>query len=317
MKISGLEEMAERLRQMADRMRDAGHELENGISVQIPLDEGWLARQCPSCKELFRVKIGTGIKSKESFCPYCGNKAGDREYITEKQYDYARSKARAIAVDILNRAIHGYGKDTDITPEYEGVLSTELSCQFCHLSYEVTHPTSICPDCGQSTLNQFLEIRLNDCLMLLEALTKANLAEADAPAKIVMSHALSALDGMGRKIYFHSLKKEIGFQDLSVARDKLQRENGFDIATGVEQSEWLLAIKYCQLRHLYIHLADTVDERYIRKANDNAQPVGSRAVFQEDEVRRVIAVFRIVGGNLVNQLDRRIVRDSAPPPQQA
>lgn len=45
------------------------------IRVTLPTDEsGMVGRQCPSstCGRYFKLKLGTGLPTSASHCPYCG-----------------------------------------------------------------------------------------------------------------------------------------------------------------------------------------------------------------------------------------------------
>jgi Zn ribbon nucleic-acid-binding protein len=86
------------------------------ISVSMPLDDGFLRRQCPNCNREFKWHEGPtddrpdhAVEPPMYYCPYCGLAAGADEWWTEAQLDYAEAIAAGPAMreiaDQLERAI--------------------------------------------------------------------------------------------------------------------------------------------------------------------------------------------------------------------
>lgn len=65
------------------------------MTVEFPPDEhGMVGRECPECKEYFKLKLGTGLPDIETTtCPYCETQADFSDFLTEAQREYAISLA--------------------------------------------------------------------------------------------------------------------------------------------------------------------------------------------------------------------------------
>lgn len=70
------------------------------ISVQFPLDNGFLRRECPTCEREFKWHHGpTPDHPKDAvdpdvyFCPYCGATAPPSSWWTKEQLAYAQQSA--------------------------------------------------------------------------------------------------------------------------------------------------------------------------------------------------------------------------------
>ena len=66
------------------------------FSISIPEDEdGMIGRECPdsNCEGYFKIQIGTGLKGEDlpCHCPYCGYNAGQDQFFTQAQIEYAKS----------------------------------------------------------------------------------------------------------------------------------------------------------------------------------------------------------------------------------
>jgi hypothetical protein len=65
------------------------------ISVSLPLDDGFLRRQCPGCDRQFKWHHGPTedrpadfVDPAMYFCPYCGQSAAPDDWLTQEQRDY-------------------------------------------------------------------------------------------------------------------------------------------------------------------------------------------------------------------------------------
>ena len=66
------------------------------VKVSIPTDEaGTLGRECPNaeCEGYFKIQPGTGLQGERlpCHCPYCGHEAGQDQFFTKAQVEYAKS----------------------------------------------------------------------------------------------------------------------------------------------------------------------------------------------------------------------------------
>ena len=76
------------------------------FSIELPLDDGFLRRECPACGRQFKWWEGDddedwGADLDVIFCPYCGETAGLDDWWTPDQLDYASDIVSGPAVDEL------------------------------------------------------------------------------------------------------------------------------------------------------------------------------------------------------------------------
>lgn len=144
------------------------------FEVSIPLDEdGYLGRQCPSCRQIFRVQsedYQALPESTELYCVYCGHRDDHSEFLTEQQ----RQRLERVALDMGNQLIDDIlgGAFRDLarstannkfltvtyrsTPSYpqplpgidEEKLVRERRCPACDLRYAVFGDHRYCPVSG-------------------------------------------------------------------------------------------------------------------------------------------------------------------------
>ena len=73
--------------------------------MSVPLDDGFLRRECPNCKREFKWheeptddRPDNAVNPPMYYCPYCGTAAGPDEWWTEAQLDYAEAMAAGPAL---------------------------------------------------------------------------------------------------------------------------------------------------------------------------------------------------------------------------
>jgi hypothetical protein len=79
------------------------------FSMSMPLDDGFLRRQCPSCSHEFKWHHGpTEERPADAedlpfyYCPYCGNPADHDAWWTEAQREYAQQLAAGEGARLAN-----------------------------------------------------------------------------------------------------------------------------------------------------------------------------------------------------------------------
>jgi hypothetical protein len=84
------------------------------ISVSLPLDNGFLRRQCPQCDRQFKWHHGPTDDRPADFidpplyhCPYCGQTAGLTEWTTAEQREFMLAM---MAGPALREVAHELGK---------------------------------------------------------------------------------------------------------------------------------------------------------------------------------------------------------------
>ncbi len=77
-------------------------------SMTLPLDNGFLRRECPACGRQFKWHHGPtedrptdALDPSMYFCPYCGESAPPDQWWTQDQIDYARGLATPEAMRLV------------------------------------------------------------------------------------------------------------------------------------------------------------------------------------------------------------------------
>lgn len=308
----------------------------NQMSISIPTDEqGYLGRQCPqgACSGYFKITPGTGIQGPAPcHCPYCGYAGASTEFFTPEQVEYAKSVAlRRITGAILEdlktlefnhppRGPFGIGLSLEVEGQprpiryyRENQLETEVICGDCTLRYAIYGVFAFCPDCGTHNSLQILAKNLE---LVEKELALAVTVERDLATHLIgdaLENAVAAFDGFGREacrvhaaVSSDPKKAEaISFQNLNGARQRVQDCFGFDLAGGVGSSDWDLAFRCFQKRHLLAHAMGVVDEAYLKATGDVQAVKGRKVSIAPDEVASLVATLKLLGAHLVDHLPPR------------
>lgn len=310
--------------------------LEDGINISLPTDEnGLTGRECPNpeCLGNFKVKFGTGLKGENlpCHCPYCGQVAPHNKFWTSEQNDYVQS----IAMNEVSKALKEFTKDWDrdlrqrsknsfikMSMEFKGghhpiryyqekQLETHVVCDACTLEYSIYGVFAFCPDCG---LHNSLQILRKNFELVEKEIKLAQDSEDKELAKHLIEDALenavSSFDGFGRatclafsdKASDQDQAKEISFQNINNAKNRVQTLFGFNMASSMDVNQWDFLVRCFQKRHLLAHTMGVIDEEYIKKANDPKAILGRKIVIAADEVIQLTQILGIVGNDLHKNL---------------
>jgi len=125
-----------------------------------------------------------------------------------------------------------------------------------------------------------------------------------------LEDCVSTFDGFGRELCrTHAHKstspnrgERISFQNLNGAKMHVLTAFGIDLTTCVTSTEWELAVRSFQKRHLFAHKMGVVDEDYIARTADPTAIVGRKITIEATHVREVVRVIRKVAQYLFEQL---------------
>lgn len=289
------------------------------ISIR-PDEDGYIGRECPvkECLGYFKITPGTGVQGPAPcHCPYCGHSGESNTFFTQEQIEYAKSVvirevADAVTKDLKSlefehkpQGMFGIGismkvKESAPMPiRYyrEKQLETEVVCDKCTLRYAIYGVFGWCPDCGVHNSQQILVKNLE---LAKKELVLAESAEKDLAGHLVgdaLENVVAAFDGFGREICIQK-GADIRFQNLHAARRKVQDSYGFDFGDALGPSDWELANRVFQKRHLLAHKMGVIDEDYVQKANDPGAVVGRRIRVSNDEVRSATRIVEALGRRL-------------------
>ncbi len=309
------------------------------FSVSVPRGRsGYTDRKCPECNGVFKLMLGTGLAGIEDcHCPYCGFYDHNSNFHTEAQLEYAKSVAldsimsefdssiRQMQRNVrrLNRQSQGLLKLTikvNSSPRRVVIpadlkLETYVECANCTLKYAVYGVYAYCPDCGKHNAVQMLENNLETSGKLLELADGLVDADDALVGKLIskaLTDVVASFDGFGRTICETYASKssnpsqaeKIRFQNLIGARSSLRQYFGFDLAGGLTQAEWELAIRCFQKRHVLEHRSGVVDEDYKARAKDPKAIVGRKVSLSKNEVRRLNNVVCSLGTRVFAEMEK-------------
>jgi hypothetical protein len=310
-------------------------QLGNQFSIPIPADDkGYLGRECPECERYFKITLGTGLVGKDlpCHCPYCGHIAGQDQFFTKAQIEYAQSV-------VINQVTGAFIKDlktlefnhrprgpfgVGISMKVEGrpqpirhyselELEEEIVCDHCTLRYTVYGTFAFCPDCRRHNSLQILEKNL---AVARKQLDLAATIDGDLSAQLVadaLENGVSAFDGFGREACrIHSSKASdppkaaaLSFQNLAGAQKKVLALFGFDLAVALGATDWSFACRSFQKRHLLAHKMGVVDDAYIMATGDGLATVGRKVSIPSVEVVALLATIRALGEYLTTELAKK------------
>jgi len=298
--------------------------LGNSISISIQADEsGFTGRECPqpNCERYFKIELGTGLKGEglRCHCPYCGYVAGQDQFWTKEQIEFAQSVAMRKITDALHKDLKkmefdhkpkgafGIGISLKVNPgrpmpirHYrEKQLETEVFCSNCTLHYSVYGVFAFCPDCGHHNSRQILEKNLEVVGKMLDLAVGAEKELAERLIENALEDCVSAFDGFGRELYRvynenaadPAKAEKVSFQNLEGAKSTILRTFRVDLSAQVTADEWQSGVRGFQKRHLVAHKMGVVDQDYITKTGDTQAVVGRKIGIRTDEVRGLLQII--------------------------
>ena len=253
-----------------------------------------IGRQCPQdeCGLYFKLRLGTGRDVESIICPYCRAEGDPSRFFTKDQMDYAISvAARDIVgpmvqefkrnIERMNRRQLGGLLQLKFSVDYKPVsihryverqLETEVTCDNCSLEFSVYGVFASCPCCRQ--LNA-----LNVVLSSLET-AKKKLVLSEEPSldlelrqefvKDALTGSVAAFDAFGKALasnhptLFPASRRNL-FQDIEALSAHLETLGEPTIETTVGVPAWEDIKRFFQARHIYVHNAGVVDERFVAR----------------------------------------------------
>lgn len=306
-----------------------------GTEFSIPIErdaDGYLGRECPECKQYFKITPGTGITEGDPpcHCPYCGHCSPQDQFFTEAQIEYAKSvvfnevsKAvlkdmKSLEFDIKPKGPFGIGMSMKVEGRPHRIrryselqLEEEVVCDNCTLRYTVYGAFAFCPDCGRHNSRQILDKNLD---LAEQQISLSKKVENDMRHQLVadaLENVVSAFDGFGRETCrVHASEasdparaEDIRFQNLTGAQRNVQQLFGFDPAASLSPPEWTFVCRCFQKRHLLAHKMGVIDDAYVSATNDPGAIVGRKIVISLDEVTALLQNIRSLGTHLTRELE--------------
>lgn len=304
------------------------------ITVQLePDDQGMIGRECPDeeCGLYFKLKLGTGLDTEQLVCPYCRAEGHPSDFFTQDQLEFAKSVA---IQEVVGPILTGFKRDIErlnrrqskglirlkfsvdykpisIQHYFERELETEVLCDNCALEFSVYGVFASCPCCGQLNALRVLlksletakrKLQLSDELTLDEELRQDFIKDA-------LTGSVSAFDAYGKAVknvatlFSHSRPNL--FQDIEALDAHLQsaRLPAFEEIVGI--ASWDDIKWFFQARHVYVHNAGVIDDRFVSKQPGFGYLRGRRLPLEPERLLRTIVAV----GRLAEELDKWLTNE--------
>ena len=285
-----------------------------------PDDQGMIGRQCShdDCGLYFKLRLGTGQDTESLRCPYCRAEGDPSSFFTKDQLDYAVSVAARdivgpmvqglkVNIERMNRRQSGGLLQLKFSVDYKPVsihryverqLETEVICDSCSLEFSMYGVFASCPCCG--LLNA-----LNVVLSSLET-AKKKLALSKEPSldeelrqefvKDALTGSVAAFDAFGKAVASNHptlfpVNRRNLFQDIEALSAHLQAMGELCFETNIGLPAWEEIKWFFQTRHIYVHNAGLVDERFIARREDLAYMKGRVLLLDPEILDRNIDVL--------------------------
>jgi len=299
---------------------------EKTISVPMSADEqGFFGRECPSCKQYFKLKPVTDFTTTQGICPYCGHTVELQDFITQDQSDYLTSiAANEFLLPILrnftnsletlsNDVVQFKAADIPAFPiQYyqEKVLETDVTCDTCGLVFSIYGVFSNCPACGKLNARVIYNSSLD---VLSKKLTLVDDAAIDEPVradftKDALQGTVSAFNALGK-----ALRKKhtvIPADPNNLFQNLLKLDQVLATLTGKNISQYLtpgdsdFLFLMFQVRHIYEHNAGVVDSDFVKKQPAYTHLLGRKYPLKKDDVSTFIVLMRQLGDVIYSEFEK-------------
>lgn len=300
---------------------------EKTISVPMSTDEqGFFGRECPACKQSFKLKPVADFTTTQGICPYCGHTVELQDFITQDQHDYLTSIAAnefllpmlrdfAKSLETLSNDVATFKANTNI-PAFpiqhyqEKVLETDVTCDNCGLVFSIYGVFSNCPACGKLNgrviYNSSLDV-LSKKLALVDDDAIDESVRVDF-TKDTLQGTVSAFDALGKALR----KKHPAipadpnnlFQNLLKLDRVLATLTGKNISQYLTPTDSVFLFLMFQVRHIYEHNAGVVDSDFVKKQPANAHLFGRKYPLKKDDVNTFIVLMRQLGGAIYSEFEK-------------
>jgi hypothetical protein len=283
-------------------------------SVLAPLlsdKEGMFGQKCKSCESYFR----TSVPSRATACPYCGIRYHAIAFLTPNQLQYlaiffntymeALKKAETRDVD-LDAMIDALANNTQSWVYKEERQQSKNTCPSCRCVYDVLGKYALCPSCAKPNYERSLQEALGDVQARLTAVgTDPSNVPGELFAKIFTEYEALANAVRRQLLRFpatgrrrHAIEK-INFQKLDEASKLLEQYFAINVYDGLSRDDIVFLNLMVNRRHILIHGAGHVDERYLQVTQDSSVRLNETTRIGLADATRTINVVQKCGMNLI------------------
>ncbi len=270
------------------------------------------------------------FSDEEVYCPKCGYVSDSDKWWTKKQIEQLEKLALSWAENYCSKELgksfkkleretrnnkyfkikYTQSKPIRFTNNPLGQSEEweqEIVCEFCEAKYSVIGTPFFCPCCGENIVENTFDGSLDTVLKMLNStdemknlLTKSyGIDKATSIIESMIEGIIGDVVGAYQKytetIYKTISNKKVRVNDFQIIE---KGSNLFLESTGKGYDYWLdedeinFLNKMFQQRHIIEHNNGTVDEKYIKKSNDNLYDVGQRIVVKDYEIIELVNIMQ-------------------------
>lgn len=309
---------------------------EFSINISLPTDEeGFTGRECPECKEYFKVKFGTGLDTDNCICPYCNYEDNYDEFMTRAQNKYVDSvidrdiEDRIVGplMDKLDKSLKRMERSTRgsfiqirvgisnkrkyfrLNRYQEKQLETSIVCDNCNLEFAIYGVFSTCPDCKELSAISIFKKSLESVQKRIHLAREIEDKEISISLiEDALSKSVSTFDGLGKalqKKFTHKLPKTRNlFQKVDILSDVLYESGGKNLPDLIGEKKFSFLVEMFNARHLFEHSFGEIDEAFIKKVPKYSNKLKRKYPLNENKLVDLVNLLNSVGAIIISELNK-------------
>ena len=273
--------------------------------------EGMFGQKCKACESYFRCST----LSRTTICPYCGDRKHGVVFLTANQLQFltkyfntymeALEKAQTVTVD-LDQMLDGLSNNTHSWVYKEERQQSLHRCSSCRCRYDVLGSYALCPSCGTPN---FLSSYENGLAELQTQLSASSVHRGDVPGEL-FAKAFTEYEALGNCVRTQLLRipatdrrkaevRRINFQRMGEAAELLERFFAIRVNDNLSAEDMVFIHLMVSRRHLFIHNAGRVDEKYLEITKDTTVKLNETVRLSFEQATKVVDLLRTCGRNLI------------------
>src|ERR1035441_10262689 len=224
-------------------------------------------RICPQCRSYFRTNHISGM----TVCPYCTFAEDNIYFVTDPQRRYLKKFVEAVervAKEQMEIEIDlSEATDSSEWTYEERQLQHRFKCATCDVTTDILGEYGSCPKCGKRNSGAVFHRKLNKIESDLTTATQDQRSDLLNRAVSVFEAMANDLKKILVSIPCHVRRREqvrgLSFQNIALTVEQLEQWYAFDLRKGLGTGDLVFLDLMFKRRHLFIHNAGRVDEKYL------------------------------------------------------
>ncbi len=282
------------------------------LAFLISDSEGMFGQKCPVCASYFR----TSVLSRITACPYCGLRNRGVAFLTSNQIQFltnffntfmaAHKEAKSIEVN-LDEMVDALSNNIHSWVYKEERQQSQHKCKSCRCRYDILGHYALCPACATSNYLTIFEGALGKLLTNVEEIAKAG----EVIPGDLLTKAFTEFEALGNSVRTQLLRlpatekrksdiAKLNFQRIIETSDSLEKWFAFKLLKDLSQEEVEFIRIMVNRRHILVHNAGRVDQRYLDITNDKTFKLNEVIKVMAGETRKTVGLLSRCGSNLVS-----------------